>query len=155
MPPITRLRIVLDEIEPEIWRRVELPAGVTLKQLHEVIQALFAWQDYHLYEFEAAGRRYGIPDDDYGERVYDARNIRLEVLIARGVTSFDYVYDFGDNWRHRVEIEPTDAVTDPGTQLRFIGGARRAPPEDAGGAPGYEAFVEAIADPEHEDRGGP
>jgi hypothetical protein len=45
---------------------------------------------------------------------------------------------------------------------RFVDGAMRCPPEDVGGIPGFCAFLEAMADPnhpEHEDRldwhGGP
>ena len=34
---------------------------------------------------------------------------------------------------------------------RFITGGRRCPPEDIGGAPGFENFLEAIADPNHEE----
>ena len=32
-----------------------------------------------------------------------------------------------------------------------IDGARNCPPEDVGGVWGYEAFLEAIGDPEHEE----
>ena len=33
----------------------------------------------------------------------------------------------------------------------FVGGARRAPPDDVGGISGFEAFLEAVTDPRHED----
>lgn len=42
---IARMRISLLEIMPEIWRRVEVPANAHLKGLHDVIQAVFGWQD--------------------------------------------------------------------------------------------------------------
>ena len=36
---IARLRISLKHIEPEIWRLVEVPLGMSLKGLHDVIRA--------------------------------------------------------------------------------------------------------------------
>ncbi|WP_246765093.1 plasmid pRiA4b ORF-3 family protein [Ensifer sp. PDNC004] len=37
---IARLHIQLDDIEPLIWRRVEVPLTMSLKGLHDVIQAV-------------------------------------------------------------------------------------------------------------------
>jgi len=34
---------------------------------------------------------------------------------------------------------------------RFIEGRQRRPPEDVGGPPGFEIFLDALADPEHAD----
>ncbi|MBI2555343.1 MAG: plasmid pRiA4b ORF-3 family protein [Candidatus Rokubacteria bacterium] len=33
-----------------------------------------------------------------------------------------------------------------------LGGARACPPEDCGGVRGYESVLEAIRDPDHEER---
>jgi Plasmid pRiA4b ORF-3-like protein len=37
------LRVVLSGISPLIWRQLEVPATLTLAQLHEVLQISFAW----------------------------------------------------------------------------------------------------------------
>ena len=40
------LRISLDEITPSIWRRVVVPASITLDLLHDVFQVVMGWEDY-------------------------------------------------------------------------------------------------------------
>ena len=47
---ILRLKIVLVDTEPPIWRRVEVPAATTLRQLHAVIQAAMGWDESLLEE---------------------------------------------------------------------------------------------------------
>lgn len=150
---IARIRISLRHIEPAIWRRVEVPLGMSLKGLHDVIQAVMGWQDYHLYEFRIGERFYGIPDppEDYGRRIRHARLAKLEAIVARGVTRFAYVYDFGDDWEHEVEIEAAAPAESGVKYPRFLAGARRAPPEDVGGPPGFEHFVAAMANPRHRE----
>ena len=150
---IARVRISLQEIQPVIWRLIEMPQAASLKGLHDVIQASFGWLDYHLYQFEIGGRRYGIPDPDllYDPDVRWARNVKLGALIDKGHMRFGYVYDFGDDWRCDIAIE---AIEDgvPGVDYpRLIAGERRGPPEDVGGAPGYLDFIHAMADPTHEE----
>lgn len=56
------LHIALKHIKPVVWRRVIVPANITLNRLHRVIQAAMGWEDLHLHEFEIAGTRYGHPD---------------------------------------------------------------------------------------------
>ncbi len=150
---IARLHIKLDHIEPVIWRRVEVPITTSLKGLHDVIQAVMLFKDYHLFEFNAGGKRYAVPDPDpewdFGADTYAARNVRIGALVDRGITTFNYTYDFGDDWRHSITVEAvTDA--DPAVEYpRFLDGDRRAPPEDVGGLPGFEDFLIAMSKPRH------
>ncbi|OYY83965.1 MAG: hypothetical protein B7X99_18495 [Rhizobiales bacterium 17-65-6] len=150
---IARLKIELDEWRPSIWRRVEVPLTASLKAVHDIIQAVMSFEDGHLFEFRTGGQRFAIPDpewDSLHDRTTSARTTKLGGLIDRGVTELSYTYDFGDDWRHTITIEAT-AAADPSTDYpRYIDGARRAPPEDVGGIPGFELFLEAMADPEHE-----
>ena len=148
---IARLHIKLDHIEPVIWRRVEVPITTSLKGLHDVIQAVMLFKDYHLFEFNAGGKRYAVPDPewDFGADTYAARNVRIGALVDRGITTFNYTYDFGDDWRHSITVEAvTDA--DPAVEYpRFLDGDWRAPPEDVGGLPGFEDFLIAMSKPRH------
>ncbi len=152
--PVARLRIELREIEPRLWRRVDVPLSSTLLALHDIIQAVVGWTDSHLFEFVIGDRVYGepMPDDDFWDQhVYKAAGIRLKSLIERGVERFVYVYDFGDDWRHDIFIE---SVRDGEAHVdypAFVDGERRCPPEDVGGATGFIQFLEAALDPLHEE----
>ena len=152
---IARIRITLEDMKPAIWRRVELPVTNSLKTLHLAIQACMLFENYHLFQFDIGDAAYGIrfdDDDAFMVRTRDAAHMRINKLVKRGITSFTYTYDFGDNWRHRIEIEEISS-TIPGTNYpRFVDGERRAPPEDVGGTPGFEEFLEAMSKPRHPER---
>lgn len=147
-PQLVQLRIDLKGIKPPVWRRVLVPYNITLGKLHDVIQAVMGWTDSHLHEFEIAGERYGpVMDDDVGERIIPETRRRLNKALG-GMTSFDYVYDFGDNWEHKIKVEKFHPGDDfPGPM--WIGGANACPPEDVGGPWGYADFLEALANPIH------
>jgi hypothetical protein len=105
---IVVVRIELLHIEPLIWRRVAVPVTSTLETLHRIIQAVMGWLDKHLWDFAVGRDVFAMPrpDDAYwGHRVNDAAGIALADLIGREITSFDYTYDMGDDWGHRVIIE--------------------------------------------------
>src|SRR4029450_5828657 len=104
---ITRIRIELNGIDPTIWRRVEVPLTTSLKGLHDVIQSVMPFENYHLFRFDIGDKRYGIPDRewDHVQETLDAKNIKIGVLVERGVSAFSYTYDFGDDWRHSISIE--------------------------------------------------
>ena len=55
---IARLRIELQELEPTIWRRIDMPLSTTLEALHEAIQMIIGWTFSHLWEFDIDGRCY-------------------------------------------------------------------------------------------------
>ncbi|CTQ63491.1 Plasmid pRiA4b ORF-3-like protein [Roseibium album] len=146
-----RLLIKLDDIEPLIWRRVEVPLAMSLKGLHDVIQAVMLFEDFHLFEFEAGDRFYDVRDtaEDFGHKTYAAKNVRIRTLIDRGITTFAYIYDFGDNWRHTLIVEAVEDADPVYEYPRFLEGENRAPPEDVGGTFGFADFLEAMSKPRH------
>lgn len=151
---VARIRIELDGIAPVIWRRVDVPLTTSLRGLHEVIQAAMLFQNYHLFHFDVGEKRYGLPDPEWdsGLATSNAKNIKLGILIERGIRTFTYTYDFGDNWQHCLTVEAI-TLADLGLDYpRFIEGSRRAPPEDVGGIPGFEEFLEAMTKSRHPDR---
>jgi len=141
---IATLRIEVKYIEPLIWRRVAVRTSMNFMALHKVIQAAMGWRDYHLWEFVVVELKYGMPDPDR-PHVKNGATTQLATVLASGMTESDYVYDFGDNWEHRIIVEQTADAATGAKYPRFLGGERRCPPEDCGGPPGYFDFIENIA----------
>ncbi|MDP2182399.1 MAG: plasmid pRiA4b ORF-3 family protein [Actinomycetota bacterium] len=148
--PVVTLKVTLRGTEPPVWRRLEVPASLTLDRLHELLVTAMGWFDYHLHAFEIDGRRYGVPDDSFGlDDTLPEEEIVLTDLVGVGVERFEYEYDFGDGWQHEIVVEslakPESGVSYP----RCTAGERACPPEDCGGIPGFAEFVEAMADTRH------
>jgi Plasmid pRiA4b ORF-3-like protein len=101
---ICTLRIELCGSDPLIWRQVEVPTSITLKVLHDIIRAAMGWFDYHRGEFTIGQRRFGLPtDEDWGtEPRIEATKVRLREVLMPRKTTITYVYDFGDDWEHRL-----------------------------------------------------
>jgi hypothetical protein len=149
-----RLSIALMHIEPPIWRRLLVPADVTLVLLHDVIQVSMGWQRYHLHEFRIEDIRYGTPledDLDAGSRLEPEQSTRLDQVVDHVGQRFSYVYDFGDNWEHEIVVEEILSTTSDKRGAYCLGGARCCPPEDVGGPFSYPEFLEALSDPSHEN----
>lgn len=62
-----------------------------------------------------------------------------------------YDYDFGDSWEHDVVLEAIEEPRPDARYPRVVAGKRACPPEDVGGAGGYEGFLKALADPADEE----
>lgn len=135
-----------------MWRIVQVPEAFTLHQLHRVLQIVFSWLDYHLYEFQIGRRRFVAPHPEADDKAEDSTSVRLADIKLPPGTQFTYVYDFGDGWTHDLLVERIIPSPLEGAQSglpRLLDGARAAPPEDAGGPPGFERLLEALADPNH------
>lgn len=149
---IVRLRVELEEVEPVVVRTIEAPASLKLDRLHRVIQAAMGWENCHLHEFGTGEARWGLPDPDFGADVKPENKATLEQLIAvADGAPIRYLYDFGDSWEHRITIEDTFEPVPGNLYPRLVDVTGRCPPEDVGGSPGYEYFLQAIDDPEHEE----
>ena len=129
--------------KPPVWRKVIVPANFTFLRFHQVIQAVFGWEDYHLFEFQdkeyQASIRIAIPseaDSEFGVKTQDASKVKLSQLFEGTIRKLLYVYDFGDHWVHEITLE---AVSDGKRKEAFCLSAKGScPPEDCGGIYGYE-----------------
>jgi hypothetical protein len=148
---IATVRIELCHSDPLIWRQVEVPTSVTLKVLHDIIQAAMGWFDCHLWEFTVGQRKVGVPMAGDWEPRLDAGKIRLRDVLTSPTTVIDYTYDFGDGWEHRLTLTDIRAGEPGASYPRYVGGERNGPLEDCGGIPGFYAMLEALADPAHQD----
>jgi Plasmid pRiA4b ORF-3-like protein len=149
-----QLHIELRGSKPKIWRRVLVPETITLAKLHAVIQAVFGWGGGHLHEFQLGEQRFGTPDPEYDAwgQVRSERSTRLASALG-GARTMNYVYDFGDNWQHRIKVEKALDPAPAGTLPLCVAGANATPPDDCGGIYGYYDFVAAVSDPNHPEHG--
>lgn len=146
---VFQLKITLLGTAPSIWRRVLVDGSSTLDHVHEVIQAAFGWCNYHLHQFEVGEARYGVPDpDDDWDPPRDERRTRLDAVADEG-SSFRYVYDFGDDWRHQIVVEKILPASTDTSVPACVDGRRACPPEDCGGTGGYRDLLAILADPTH------
>ncbi len=137
----------MSEVEPTVVRVLDVPAGVLLPELHDLLQVAIGWTDSHLHQFVADGVHYGMPDTDGFNEFDDERaetGVPLRALPAR----VSYLYDFGDGWEHEIEV-----IGAGGDRPGLVAGEGACPPEDVGGPHGYADFQKVLAnprDPEHD-----
>lgn len=125
---VLQVRIDLDRFRPPVWRRLRLPADITLAELHEIIQTVFEWEDDHLHIFTVDGRPYADPEWELdGAAAED--ELRVAAALPRAGARLSYRYDLGDCWDHTVLLESggPDATC---TRPECVDGRGDAPVED-------------------------
>lgn len=144
---IYQLKIAIKGIRPPIWRRVLVESDITFYELHEIIQSIFNWENYHLYQFdghrcytdeEAAQEAMG-----YKEEV-DATKLKISQELKQEKDKIKYTYDFGDSWEHEVLLEKILKSDDSLNYPICTAGKRNGPIEDCGGILGYSELLSAI-----------
>jgi hypothetical protein len=147
---VYQIKVTLRDSHPPIWRRVQLSGDTTLEELHHIIQVVMDWENYHMHQFIAGDRSYGL-DEDFMPDPESERSATLQEVAPRPKDRLLYEYDFGDSWEHDVLVEK---VLQPEEGVRYpvcVKGKRAAPPEDCGGIWGYYGMLEAIEDEDHPD----
>jgi len=122
-----------------IRRDIEIRGDQTLDQLHQAIFEAFDRFDEHLYEFQFGkcpfdpdGPNYGVPDPQERKKGYgDARTITLDDLDLKPNRAFGYLFDFGDEWFHHVQLERIEQAIPTVTYPRVIKRVGKSPPQYA------------------------
>lgn len=133
-----------------------------MNRLHETIQYVTNFQSemepYHYFAVEIDDlfitNNDNILEEYKGKRflnklVKQSNRIKIDNYIENN-EHFTYSYDFGDDWKIRVELE---GIVDDYYfgYPTLLDGQGMAPPEDVGGPPGYEEFLKMYNDPTHPD----
>jgi hypothetical protein len=152
---IYQLRISLTGSDPEIWRSVLVSGNETLGRLHSIIQDAMGWDNDHLHEFIMKDRTRFADREAALEGSRNEDKARLCDVAPRVRSSFVYVYDFGDDWHHKIKVEKV-LDRDDGFSGKpvCVAGERACPPEDCGGLWGYYSKLEVLGNrrhPEYED----
>ena len=101
-------KIVIEDTHPPVWRRILIPDKITFGELHEIIQVLFGWEGEHLHEFQIPSDRITIGSEEESWGYYYNEKETLIDSFFRNYKWIRYTYDFGDDWRHKINIEKTD-----------------------------------------------
>jgi hypothetical protein len=123
------------------------------------IQDAMGWLVYHLHSFEvvnpSTGMRaeIGIPDEDFEweREILPGWEQKIADWFSMENRLANYIYDFGDNWEHKIQLEkilPRDIKVNYPICIK---GKRACPPEDFGGVWRYADFLEIIKNPNHEE----
>lgn len=148
---VFQCKVTLRGSKPPIWRRFQIASDVTLEDLHFAVQSVMGWSNGHLHEFRIGDESYGEPHPEYGGEMLDERKVTLQRIANVERAHFLYIYDFGDNWQHIVQVEKI-LPQDP--EMRYpvcLAGKRACPPEDCGGIWGYMGLPEIISNPKHKE----
>lgn len=148
---IACLKITLDDVEPKVLRRLEVPFSIRLDRLHLALQVALGWTNSHFYEIRVRDIGWGIPDPDWSGGPLDARKATLARIVEdTGAKTLRYLYDFGHGWEHTIKIERLIDQLPGVVYPRLTEASGRCPPEDVGGPWGYDEFIKALAEKTHE-----
>ena len=138
---------------PPVWRKLLVPEQFSFLQFHDVIQAAFGWNGTHLFRFSPNGYNsptISIPNKEWDmEPVLNCKKIKLTEIFSAPKQKFVYLYDFGDDWFHDIVLEKI--TDDKLIKADCIDGKGACPPDDCGGAWGYENLKQIVKNPKDEE----
>ena len=146
------IKVTIKNTHPPVWRRLQIPAGITFHELNAIIQLAFDWSGYHLYSFEIGNLLIEIPDDifdDFDYKVINSKRTKVDKYFDE-IEKLEYTYDFGDNWIHNIQIENVAESEEKLKNPVCLKAKMASLPEDCGGPWGYEDLLDVINNPKDE-----
>ena len=146
------IKVTIKNTHPPVWRRLQIPAGITFHELNAIIQLAFNWSGYHLYSFEIGNLLIEIPDDifdDFDYKVINSKRTKVDKYFDE-IEKLEYTYDFGDNWIHDIQIENVVESEEKFKNPVCLKAKMASLPEDCGGPWGYEDLLDVINNPKDE-----
>jgi len=137
-------------------RRLIVCADMDFQRLHEVLQEVFNWKNYHLFDFAVYDNKAGepcaylVPNEEsllYYDNAVLLNGCKLSEYLSMQ-SRIAYTYDMSANWTHEIKlVRIIDEYRNDSPYLLEASG--QTPPEDVGGIGGFIAFREIMLNPNH------
>jgi hypothetical protein len=141
MTNILQFKITLLGSQPLIWRQFQVTDDYRFDRFHQVVFLVMGWMNSHLHEFDIGERKIGMLLGDGMDLpgLEDETKIFLKDMNFKEGDAFRYLYDFGDNWEHLLEVEKVTvgALSAPSC----LNGQNACPLEDCGGIYSYNEML--------------
>ena len=121
--------------DPDIWRMIEIKGNQMLSSLHKGIFQAFDRYDDHAYSFFLKNvpydkeNEYTSPGVDPDGKTKLASRIRIDSVELYGDTKFLYLFDFGDEWWHNVELVSVILKNTRANYPRIVEKHGKSPPQ--------------------------
>lgn len=112
-------RVALSD-DNEIYSDILIRADQTFEDLHEIIFEAFNRAEEHLYSFDIGGTQVSSPDCELDDDELDASETKLEEISFEVGDGFGYLFDFGDEWQHDIELLEIVPVEKTGEYPRIL-----------------------------------
>jgi hypothetical protein len=152
---IYQLKISIKGAKSPIWRRVLVKSTISFSVLHTIIQNIFNWENYHLYQFDG-NQSYTDANSiqealDHDPNLKDAVQYNISQELRTEKDKISYTYDFGDDWEHVILLEK---ILEEDKSIDYpicTAGKRHRPLEDCGGIWVYNEIVQAIETEQYDE----
>jgi hypothetical protein len=129
---------------PLVARTIQIRGDQTLEDLHHAIFKAFDREEEHMYEFQVGGkgpmdpqaRRYvlpGVVDEPVSDRkpAGDVTRTTIGSLGLKVADAFGYLFDFGDDWWHQINVVAIEDAAPRGRYPRVTKRVGESPPQYA------------------------
>lgn len=137
--PLTKSFVKKNKV---VSRTILIRGDQTLQELHRAIFNAFDREDEHMYEFQVGGkgpmdrkaRRYTlhVSDDDIeseGGPAGDVHKTTIGSLDLKVDDAFGYWFDFGDDWRHQINVVAIEETAGRGKFPKVVKRVGESPPQ--------------------------
>lgn len=175
------LKVELELGEYQAWRKVIVPLNYTFRELHNILQKLYNWQDYHLHDFFVYSEEKD-KTKNWNHAEYHKDGYKAILSLAMNQENFEYNRDqlnfAAEDFEQAIEnevklkdvlparikyiydygdnwhhyLETVEIIDDYNKNTpSFLEGEGTAPPEDVGGVGGFSEFMRIISNPDDEE----
>lgn len=118
-------------LDTKVWRRIAIPAKLTLDDLSDAILHAFDFDHDHLYRFSYRNR-FGVfveINHPYVEEPSSTDEVAVGEIPLRPGASMEYLFDFGDQWQFDVRLEKIDPPDARTKEPKILEKHGEAPPQ--------------------------
>ncbi len=142
---VYRLKVNIIGLEG-VHRIIEATANSTFDDLHETIFSAFDRDDEHMYSFFLTGKDtknrrkiYASPEithpyaaedaSGFGEDKSSGAEVKLGDVSWPKKAVIYYLFDFGDEWWHRIQVESIEQTDSKKKQVKIVEKVGDSPPQ--------------------------